>query len=154
MKSFIDWRKHNRSLHEKEEAQKHERQEEVSQEVRNFIFVGLCIVDSTIVNPIDSIHFDDRLFWFEFKHLIVGKGNYNHKEELKPEGVLLDHPSYWRLVLKVLCQAFFIYHSDFDLSMDHRFVKGHWILVLLPNCLKIVLEDNGDKTHSRYDKDN
>lgn len=58
MESIIDGRKHNGRKHEEVEAEEHECKEEVAEEVGYIILVRLCVIDTGIVNPINSFHED------------------------------------------------------------------------------------------------
>ena len=108
-------------------------------------------IRARIVNPIDAFHLDEVVF-HDGTTYFDGKGHKQHENYLQPERVLFKYPEDWPFQLEVLSQSLLIYNACLDLPLHNSLVEGHWVLVVEPDRLKIVLEANSNCAHDGYNK--
>ena len=77
----------------------------------------------------------------------------SHQQYLKPHARLLYHSHPTTLDFKVLSQIFLIDHSLLKLGLNKLLVEHDWVLEVLPDTLKVVLEYYGEDAHKRDDCD-
>ena len=151
VETLIDWRVHDHGKSQEVTPQEHKSQVEVSHEIGRIVNDGRCIVDTSILYPVDRADCD-HAFVQDFPAKFEGQGADKHDHELQPEGVLFENPNDWHLGLKVLSEWLFIDHAILDLALDDWLVESNGVLVVLPHRLKVVLEDYRDAAHYRDDK--
>ena len=78
---------------------------------------------------------------------------YDHYEKLNPKLWLLNHPHKVALNLEIFCKIFLVDQAQFNLLLYKLFVEHNRIFEVLPNTLKVPLEDNSNATHKWYETD-
>ena len=103
-------------------------------------------IGARVVDPVDRVHLDDLLAEDDS---IVSEGyrHDQHEEQLKPKSVLLEYPLPVALKLEVFGQRLLIDEACLDLRQHHSLIKGHRVLVVLPDALKVELEYDANSTH-------
>lgn len=136
----------NERLCQEVDAEKHECKIKVAGEVGRHVHVRLSCIQTSVVGPVYGLQSDDILLASERSR------NYQHQYHLKPKEVILENPDDWILAGKVLLKIilFDFDNTCFGTLLDNYIEESDWVLEILPNCLEVVFDHDGDAAHDGY----
>ena len=91
---------------------------------------------TSIVDPIDRIHFDYRV-------IVIERWRYNHHDEyFEIKRFFTQHVPQRTCSLEILRQILFADHSNLDLALYDCLIESYGVLVVLPHSFEVELDDN------------